>query len=396
MQFHSSSEPRLAFIKLQEIARGLGLEILGVCRPEISENARNRLIDWQNAGFAGEMAYMNRGADLLAQPEKLLPNARSIVVLAFSYEAAPRRVLPRGHGRVARYAMGQDYHKILPLKLKELVSAVERECGKIEARVFSDAVPLLERDIGKSSGLGFIGKNTMLIRPGLGSFFFIAEVLWNVLIEIENALPVNKDSCKSCTRCLDACPTQAFVKEGVLDARRCISYLSIEKRGMLDLWEREALGDWIFGCDICQEVCPFNHASLKQERPAALVALGAKSGAGQSLSIAEMFKIVKPQDFKARFKDTALSRAGREGILRNAACVAANTGWIEGVPILCEAVRGDVSPIVRATALWAISKLQNLCETNERNRCAVVRHAALQDPDDIVKNEALRARELYE
>ncbi|MCB0340479.1 MAG: tRNA epoxyqueuosine(34) reductase QueG, partial [Bdellovibrionales bacterium] len=283
-------------------------------------DSESRLQKWQEAGFAGEMAYMNRPSDLLTQPLKLMPLARSILVFSIDYDSSPHRPLVPGFGRVARYAWGKDYHLVIREKIHLFLNELELESGlKVSSRIFSDSVPLLERALAERAGLGFIGKNTMLIQAGRGSFFFIAEALVDFEIKDDRPISLNLIShCSSCSKCLASCPTDAFDEERVLNASKCISYLSIEKRGMLTDEEMESLGEWIFGCDVCQDVCPFNHSTLKSSNSIGLEEFSSRAGIGDQLSLREVLSIRTNQEFKSRFLNTALLRAKREGLLRNA------------------------------------------------------------------------------
>jgi epoxyqueuosine reductase len=353
--------PSIAYSSLQELAREVGLEVVAVSDTAALEGDKAFLQSWQDQGHAAELRYMEREADLLASPLRLLPSARSIVVFGVPYDAVQVGALGPDEGRVARYAWGRDYHRVLRKRLEAFVRGVEAYVGgSIEHRLFADSVPLLERALARKSGMGFIGKNTMLIAPRIGSFLFLAEVLWGVDVE----MPLRNESrgggvvgagagCGSCTRCIDDCPTGAFVSERVLDAGRCISYLTIEKRGALTHQEREWLGDWVFGCDRCQEVCPHNFVTLKRGRRASLPELSASAGVGQVLSLSEVLGMRTAESFQARFAGTALMRTKREGLLRNAAVVGANKHAPHLLSILEDVVTSDTSALVRQHALWS-------------------------------------------
>ncbi len=380
----------LALETLKYLASQAGLAVISIAEPSELLQDRAFLEEWQAAGYAAEMNYMQRSSELLSSPARLLEGVRSIVVIGAYYDQTPRRPLSTGYGRVARYAWGRDYHKVLRKRLEQLVELVKGELrGEISYRLFSDSVPLLERALARRSGLGFIGKNTMMIVPGRGSFLFLGEILWDVEIDLGKVAPIESVAhCGSCTRCISKCPTQAFVKERVLDAGRCISYLTIEKRGALSLQEREWLGEWIFGCDICQEVCPFNFVALKKRSVADLPELGAQAGAGEALAIEELLSIRSDPAFIARFGGTAIMRAKREGLLRNAAVVAANTGALKLAPLLNGVSICDQSPVVRQHALWAYAKLGTLEGSVGAARVAQRLSRARQDPDLAVRQEA--------
>jgi epoxyqueuosine reductase len=339
---------------LKNLAAQVGLSVVTVATPEELVEDRAHLEVWQEQGLAAEMKFMERSSELLATPAKLLPSVKSVVVIAVAYERAPRPELQPGFGRIARYAWGRDYHKVLRRRLERLLEVVQSHIGHpIEYRVFADSVPLLERALARRSGLGFIGKNTMAIIPKEGSFFFLGELLWNLEIERPAEIPHSPASCGTCTNCLSKCPTGAFVKERVLDAGRCISYLTIEKRSALTYQERAWIGEWLFGCDICQEVCPFNIVPLKKRLGPQVPELGREAGVGPSVSLERVLQMRSDEEYRAVFQGTAVMRAKREGLARNAAVVAANTHAEELLHLLGDVARHDPSPLVRQHAVWA-------------------------------------------
>jgi epoxyqueuosine reductase len=348
----------LPFETLQLLAAQAGLSVLSVAGPEALAVDGGRLRAWQEAGYAADMGYMERPPELLSDPSRLLESVKSILVIAAFYDRVARPPLPLGHGRVARYAWGKDYHKVLRERLTRLAELVRGHLGEsVEYRVFSDSVPLLERALSAKSGLTFIGKNTMAIIPGQGSFFFIGEVLWNVEVEPPLESPGAKGRCGACSNCLDKCPTNAFVSERTLDAGRCISYLTIEKRGVLSYNERSWLGEWIFGCDVCQEVCPFNIVPLKMGKTAALPELSSEAGVGSMLSLERVLSMRTDEEFRKVFQGTAIVRTKREGLLRNAAVVSANTHSVNLFELLLERAEKDTSIVVRRHALWAAATI---------------------------------------
>lgn len=345
--------------KIRESALAAGLSLFGVTRATPFIADAERLKEWQEAGYAGEMAYMNRDPGLLSDPCRLLPSAKWIIQFAINYGSENRGGTARGHGKVARYAWGLDYHEVLKIRLANLISEWRKSLGDFAVRSFSDSVPLLERASGAAAGLGFVGKNTLLIRPGTGSFFFLAEIITdlNVVGFSEQGQSDAKGGCGSCSRCIDNCPTGAFVKPHQLDARRCISYLTIEKRGPFSETEATMVGDWIFGCDVCQEVCPFNHSALKISKRACLPEFFSERGVGPSISLEFVCKIRDDQQFREIFKNTPIIRTKRDGLLRNAAAVGGNIGWEEGLDTILNLAVSDQSSDVRLAmvmALWRI------------------------------------------
>lgn len=344
------------FFEIKRIASEVGLDVTAVSLAKPKSQDATRLKVWQEKGHAANMAYMMRDADLQSDPLRLLPEAKTVLSFAVAYDTRPAPVASVGYGRVARYAWGRDYHLLLPERLEAFIAKAKIQFGNFNYRYFSDAVPLLERAFAASSGLGFIGKNTLLIRPRLGSFTLLAEILWDLHIS-DFQIETSNSSCGSCQKCMESCPTSAFESEYVLDARKCISYLSIEKKGILSLAERNMLGEWIFGCDVCQEVCPYNHTSLKQGRAPSLEEFSADFGVGPLLSLKEVVAIKDQQEFKLRFKDTPVMRAKREGLVRNAICVAVNTGAIEISKQLQVLALEDASALVRQFAYWGVFEL---------------------------------------
>jgi epoxyqueuosine reductase len=306
---------------------------------------------WLDAGYAGTMAYLERGRADRLDPARLLPGCRSVVAVAMSYNpgagAADATAEPDDDWRpVSRYARGRDYHDVIRPRLLELGAFIREAAGGfVSSRAAVDSSAVLERDLAARAGLGWIGKNTNLLTPSLGSYFFIGIVLTTATLPFDERLP---DHCGTCTACLDACPTRAFVGPYVLDARRCISYLTIEHRGDIAGPLAEQVGEWIFGCDVCQEVCPWNRKAEPGREPAL-----APSG---SLGPVESLLEFDQSAFRARFRGTALWRTKRSGLVRNAAIVLANRGERRAVAALTRAL-ADEDAVVRHAAAWALAKL---------------------------------------
>lgn len=264
------------------------------------------LTDWLDQGYAGTMRYLHRQAARRREPARILGEARSAVVVVEGYDSAGADPSPP---RIARYAAGRDYHLVLVQRLEEL-AIVLREEGARVAHPYADAGPVPERELAQRAGLGWIGKNTMLIRPGLGSWFFIGAILTDLALPLD--APFEADHCGSCTRCLDACPTGAFPMARVLDATRCISYLTIEYRGSFD--PGTDLHGWAFGCDICNEVCPWN-IRFAAAAPDPVEAYRARSEPGRQQP--DWFDQMTEEEFDRRYGDTPLERPGLTGMRRN-------------------------------------------------------------------------------
>jgi epoxyqueuosine reductase len=303
----------------------------------------DRFEAWLEAGYAGGMDYLARTRVERGDPERLLPGCRAVVAVALAY--GPREDDP-SWATVSRYARGGDYHDLMRPRLAALVELL-REAGgpSVSSRAAVDTSAVLERDLAARAGLGWIGKNTNLIAVGTGSYFFIGTVLTTAALVADGPAA---DHCGTCTACLDACPTDAFVGPWVLDARRCLAYLTIEHRGDVpDEW-KPAMGDWLFGCDVCQEVCPWN----RKAPPARESALAPSAPLPSLTALLEMDEAA----FRARFRGSAMSRAKRAGLARNAALVLGHRGDPAAVPALRRALH-DADDGVRRAAAWSLARL---------------------------------------
>ncbi|MGA2382415.1 MAG: tRNA epoxyqueuosine(34) reductase QueG [Gemmatimonadales bacterium] len=297
-------------------AEELGFEACGISDLSASEAAA-ALDRWLDLGFNGEMRYMERQAPVRREPARAWPEARSAIVILHNYYQAHAEPAP-ARGRIARYALGDDYHSVMSDKLENLAARLLAAAGAGRFRAYVDAGPLPERELARRAGLGWIGKNTMLIRPGLGSFTFIGVLLTDLALAPDQ--PFEADRCGTCRRCLDACPTTAFPEPRVLDATRCISYLTIEARGAMPEPLAPLLGDWLFGCDVCQDVCPWNARFAAETRESRYRSRPA-SDWPTLVEVAAMTE----RAFDEAFGESALERAGRAGLARNAAVALENT-----------------------------------------------------------------------
>ncbi|MBX3414432.1 MAG: tRNA epoxyqueuosine(34) reductase QueG [Pirellulales bacterium] len=355
--------------ELKAEAARLGFQMAGAC-PAVTPVGISRLGEWLTAGFAGEMHYIAERRAAYEHPRHVLDGARSIVVLAMNYRPPEPAAIERGAGRVARYARGRDYHDVIHERLKRLAAWLVARRPGARVRGVVDSAPLMEREFAQLAGLGWIGKNTLLLNKRLGSWFFLAALLTDLELTYDDAH--EKDHCGTCRACLDACPTDAFVDAYQLDARRCISYLTIELRSPIPVELREGIGDWLFGCDICQEVCPWN-----REAPLAEEVEFAPLPYLNPVDAAKLFELDEGT-FRERFRHSPLWRAKRRGLLRNAAIVLGNSKNDGAIPVL---VRGlnDEEPLVRAASAWALRQY-----TGEEAIAALIARQAIETDADVL------------
>ena len=280
-----------------------------------------------------------------ADPKLILPECKSILILALPYTNTEDKT-QNAEFRIATYALGDDYHDVIPPRLQEIVQFIEERVGhSVPNRYYTDTGPILERELAQRAGLGWVGKNSMLINPQMGSTFLLAEILLG--IELEPDEPFTTDHCGTCTRCIDACPTQCILPNRTLNANRCISYLTIENKGDIPTELRENIGNWIFGCDICQQVCPWNRFS-----PPADSALKPSI----PLPVLTDDLLLTSSEFNQRFKRSPIKRAKRRGYLRNIAVAVGNIGNKNDLSNLEQAAQ-DEEPLVKKHAQWAIDNI---------------------------------------
>jgi epoxyqueuosine reductase len=328
-------------------AFGLGFDLVGITTlgPVETAAAFDR---WIEAGHAGEMDYLPRGAEKRRDTRLPVPGALSAIVVALDHGGREPA------GPVARYARGDDYHDVMTASLRELHAWIDGQVGHaVAGKAYVDTGPLLERDLARRAGLGWFGKNTNLVNPEIGSFFFIGALL--VDLDLEADAPFEADRCGTCTRCLDACPTEAFVAPRVLDATRCISYLTIEQKGEIPVELREKVGSLIYGCDICQDVCPWNVRFAQELKVPAFAAREAVARK-DARTIAREVLAMDDEAFRQSFSGSPMKRAKRRGLARNAAVVLGNVGTADDVEVL-EHAAGDPEPIVRQHAAWALRRI---------------------------------------
>jgi epoxyqueuosine reductase len=334
--------------------------------PAVSPTGYHRLLEWLASGYAGSMQWIDRRRDAYESPQGVMIGTKSVVVVALNYSDGQAH---EPGARLSRYAWGRtDYHTVLRGRLQSLAEAVHDACPKARTRVVVDTAPLLERDFAQLAGIGWFGKNTMLISRSIGSWFFLGALLTDV--ELDYDQPYEDTWCGTCTRCLDECPTDAFPEPGVLDARRCISYLTIELRDTPIPRElRPHMGNWVFGCDICQDVCPWNRFA-----PTETISEFRGAPGTNPLDCRALLRLTEPE-FNARFKDTPLERPGYSGVRRNAAIVLGNLNDVSSEPEL-SAVLSDDDPVVRGAAAWAMGQLQSTTVASKlRHRLQHEQHA---------------------
>jgi epoxyqueuosine reductase len=301
--------------RIKQRATELGFDLAGVTRLGPA-NTYEAFARWLERGYAGEMTYLPRGAEKRRDTTLPFAGARSAIVVALDYGGK------QPAGPIARYARGDDYHDVMIERLEELHHWLAGECGQpVAGKAYVDTGPILERDLAQKAGLGWFGKNTMLINPTRGSFFFLGALL--VDLELEPDPPFETDRCGTCRRCLDACPTGALVEPRVMDATRCISYLTIEHRSEIEPTLRRMIGDLLYGCDICQDVCPYNvkfAEELKVPEFAPRPSLASNDGP----TIARKILAMDDEAYRLAFQGSPMKRAKRTGLARNAAVVLAN------------------------------------------------------------------------
>ena len=346
---------------IKDKARQLGFFLAGVTTPEHPQHY-STFENWLAQNHHGTMDYLatEKSRARRADPRQILPECKSILVLATPYHPPLPIALsgglsscdsgvskPEAEARVASYAWGSDYHDILPARMKELVQFIEEQAGcPIKNRYYTDTGPILERDLAQRAGIGWIGKNTCLINPKQGSYFLLSEILLDLALDPDP--PFITDHCGTCTRCITACPTDCILPDRTLDATRCISYLTIELKDEIPIELRDKIGDWVFGCDICQMVCPWNRfapegdPAFRDESPPP--------------SLTEELTLT-PQAFNQRFKQTPVKRAKRRGYLRNVAVALGNTSDMHALPVLRQNALNDEEPLVREHARWAMEEI---------------------------------------
>ena len=334
---------------VKKLARELGFDLVGVTSAEslqrgevAQERVRQRLMEglpW----FTAERVW--RGS----RPQELLPGAKSVIAVGMSYNI-PQNDPPSGlRGKVARYAWGDDYHTVMKGHLQEFTRLLAERLGRpIQARIFVDDGPMLDRAVAERAGIGWYGKNTMILTPTHGSWVFLGQVLTDV--EMEPDAPLKK-SCGNCRICIDACPTGAIIAPYAIDNQKCIAFWTIEHRGAIPREMRPLIGDWVFGCDICQDVCPVNRKAAYAQEPAFYT----RNGDFTTLELTGLLSIPQ-EEYQERFRGSPIKRAKRVGLQRNACVALGNRGYPSAIPALIRALREE-EPVVRGHAAWALGRI---------------------------------------
>ena len=339
-------------------AYGLGFNLAGITTLGPAETA-DAFETWLAKGYAGDMGYLPRWRELRRDTRLPHTGVTSAIVVGLDYGGA------EPPGPIARYARGDDYHELMRDRLRELHAWIEREIGSpVRGRPYVDTGPVLERDLARKAGLGWFGKNTMLINMQRGSFFFLGALFVDLALTPDE--PFATEHCGSCRRCLDACPTGALVAPGELDARRCISYLTIEHRGPIALELREALGELLYGCDICQDCCPWNEKFAQALEEPAFVARQAFAGR-DARTVAREILAMDEDAYRVTFKGSAMTRATRTGLRRNAAVVLGNVGTLDDKSMLEQAAAGP-DPLVAEHAVWALRRIGFTADLDTEHR----------------------------
>lgn len=336
---------------IKEKALEIGFDLVGISPVDsFPENQFYR--EWLSRGFAGEMKYIEKEPEKRQNVKGVLPGAKSVISCGLNYNTDYPYSVKENDGRkgwISRYAWGDDYHDVMKDKLLLLLNFIRRMSPEeTKANIYVDTGPVLDRVYGKYSGMGWFGKNTCIINQKIGSWIFIGEIITDLELEYDGPVP---DRCGTCTRCIDACPTGAILEPYVLDSRLCISYLTIELRERIPVELRDRMGNNVFGCDICQDVCPWNRKAKVTNEPSFQPRYG--------LYNPELSSLIRlgDEDFRRILKENPIKRARRKGFLRNILVAMGNSGSIEFIPDIKEALN-DNDPIVRAHAAWALWKLE--------------------------------------
>ena len=357
--------------KIRLKALELGFEGFGVAPPDVGESGE-WFQQWLAQNYDGEMAYIKRGEAKRLDLDLVLPGVKSVICLSTPYFTTPRTLdyLDEPEtGDISNYALNLDYHDLIQPRLRQLEAYLAEVFPGCQTKGYVDTGPILEKPLAEKAGLGWIGKHTNLLTEGVGSYYFLSEILVDVALPLSEAA---QDHCGTCTACIDICPTRAIVAPYILDSRKCISYLTIELKGAIPHEFRKAMGNRIYGCDDCQIVCPWNSFAVATEEPAFQEREGVKG-------LIELMELDE-EGFRSRFRKSPVKRIKRRGLLRNVAVALGNSGQMEAVPALTEAL-SDPEPLIRSHAVWALGELLG------KEVLEAVESCLMEETDDLVLNE---------
>ncbi len=358
-------------IRIENFAKELGFDGFGVTRGLPSKSIENYK-EWLNLDYQGEMSYMSRNVEKRSSLDAVLSRVQSVVCLRTNYMTEDKNmnfIHEKDRGDFSLYALNEDYHEVLIQKHKKLEKKIKEEFKGCRTKIYIDTGPILEKPLAQSAGLGWIGKHTNLITEHIGSYYFISEIL--VDVALEDSEP-SLDKCGTCRSCIDICPTKAIVAPYILDSRKCISYLTIELKGVIPIEFRKAMGNHIYGCDDCQVVCPWNSFAVKTDEES----FRAQDG---SFQLIELIRL-NDEGFRNRFKKSPVKRTKRRGLLRNVAVALGNSGNLSAVSPLIEAL-SDYEPLIRAHVVWALGELIG------KKALPILSKTLTNEEEDIVKNE---------
>jgi len=357
--------------KIRLKALELGFEGFGVAPPDVGESGE-WFQQWLAQNYDGEMAYIKRGEAKRLDLDLVLPGVKSVICLSTPYFTTPRTLdyLEEPEtGDISNYALNLDYHDLIQPRLRQLEAYLVEVFPGCQTKGYVDTGPILEKPLAEKAGLGWIGKHTNLLTEGVGSYYFLSEILVDVALPLSEAA---QDHCGTCTACIDICPTRAIVAPYILDSRKCISYLTIELKGAIPHEFRKAMGNRIYGCDDCQIVCPWNSFAVATEEPAFQEREGVKG-------LIELMELDE-EGFRSRFRKSPVKRIKRRGLLRNVAVALGNSGQMEAVPALTEAL-SDPEPLIRSHAVWALGELLG------KEVLEAVESCLMEETDNLVLNE---------
>ena len=358
-------------LRIERFAKELGFDGFGVTR-EVPAKSVEKYKKWLSLGYEGEMSYMRRSVEKRSNLDLVLSDVKSVVCLRTNYLTADKGmefVNDKEHGDISLYALNEDYHDVLVQRHRKLEGKIKKEFIGCQTKPYVDTGPILEKSLAKNAGLGWIGKHTNLITENVGSYYFLSEILVDAIMEPSEP---SLDKCGTCRSCIDICPTQAIVAPYILDSRRCISYLTIELKGVIPLEFRKAIGNHIYGCDDCQIVCPWNSFAVKTDEES----FRARDGSFQLIEL----MCLNDEAFRKRFKKSPVKRTKRRGLLRNVAVALGNSGNLSAVGPLIDAL-SDHEPLIRAHVVWALGELLG------KKALPILNKILTNEEEDIVKDE---------